>query len=342
MDNQRLFIAINLNADTKKELIALQNAVSSNSKHGNFTLQDNLHLTLAFLGDCTPAQTQAAKAAMDKVNFDPFDLTIDRIGRFKRDGGDIWWAGISESPQMLDLHRQLTTALSAQGFQLETRKFTPHITLSRKVITNTAPWQIKPFGEKAHSIHLMKSERISGVLTYTSIYVRGKKLNPIVVLPYDPTWPAQFEQIKAYLMPHIGHLIVDIHHVGSTSVPGLAAKPIIDFDIEIPSMDSFPAIKQQLAKIGYKHQGDYGIAGREVFKRETPDSFMEHHMYVCPTSSEELKRHIKLRSYLRANPAAAEEYGQLKAKNAQKYGNDIDAYINAKESFILNALASAK
>jgi len=151
----------------------------------------------------------------------------------------------------------------------------------------------------------------------------------------------EFEKIKAYLLSYISDLTVDIHHVGSTSVPGLSAKPIIDFDIEIASMNIFPDIKKRLETIGYHHAGDYGIPGREVFKREIPDDFMEYHMYVCPSNSAELSRHLKLQDYLRANPAAAEKYGALKLDLAKEHGNDIDAYIDGKAEFIKDCLAAS-
>ena len=168
----RLFIAINFNNETKTGLVAIRDELRSRSARGNFSLSENLHLTLAFLGECDAKQTAVAKAAIDAINFEPFDIMIERIGRFKRDGGDIWWAGVKESKALLDLQRDLTDKLIAAGFELEKRKYSPHITLGREVVTEAVPWQIKPFGETAHKIDLMKSERISVKLTYTSIYQR--------------------------------------------------------------------------------------------------------------------------------------------------------------------------
>ena len=338
----RLFIAINFSPETKEKLAALQNTLRAGSKHGSFTIPENLHLTLAFLGECDLSQTAAIKAAMDTVIFEPFDIKIGRVGYFKSNGGDTWWAGVNESKPLLDLQRKLADNLSAAGFNLDKRKYSPHITLGRRVITDMEPWQTEPFGETAHKIQLMKSERIDGKLTYTSIYVRGKKKKPIVVEQYNTDWPKAFEEIRAYLLPHIGDLIIDIHHVGSTSVPGLAAKPIIDFDIEIASMEVFGEIKNRLAKLGYRHEGDNGIEGREAFKREMLDDFMAYHMYVCPSDSAELMRHIKLRDYLRANPVAAGEYGALKLALAKKHGNDIDTYIDGKTAFIMECLDYAR
>jgi len=169
----RLFIAINFTADTRNGLLALRDELRSKSERGRFILPENIHLTLAFLGECDDKQTAAARTAMDAAVFDPFDLVIERIGRFKRDGGDIWWAGVGESKELIDLHRKLTSALCSNGFSLEKRKYSPHITLGREVRTNEAPRAIEPFGETVSFIDLMKSERIDSKLTYTSVYRCG-------------------------------------------------------------------------------------------------------------------------------------------------------------------------
>jgi len=157
------------NTDTRSRLLALRDELFSRSKRGNFSLPENIHLTLAFLGECDARQTAAAKAAMDAVRFDPFDIHIERIGRFRRDGGDIWWAGLRGNRQLSDLQRELTDKLIAAGFSLERREYKPHITLGREVVTDAFPCRIEPFGETVSSMELMKSERIAGKLTYTAI-----------------------------------------------------------------------------------------------------------------------------------------------------------------------------
>ena len=166
----RLFVAINFNNDTRAQLLALRDKLRSHSIGGNFSATENLHLTLAFLGECDAKQTAAAKAAMDTIRFGPFPLSIERVGRFKRDKGDLWWAGVQTTKPLIELHGDLTDKLIDKGFILEKRKYSPHITLGREVVTETAPWQIEPFGETVTSIDLMKSERINGKLTYSAIY----------------------------------------------------------------------------------------------------------------------------------------------------------------------------
>lgn len=166
----RLFIAINFNEETRSALVALSKALGTQATKGRFTAPQNLHLTLAFLGECNEKELEAAKAAMDGVSFKSFDLRIGQLGRFKRRGGDIWWAGVSENDQLAKVHRDLTDKLRQAGFQLENRPFNPHITLAREVITRTMPHSLEAFGQSIRTMELMKSERIAGRLTYTAIH----------------------------------------------------------------------------------------------------------------------------------------------------------------------------
>ncbi len=336
----RLFIAINLNEDTKARLVSLRDELRSRSARGRFVLPENLHLTLAFLGECDDKKAAAARQCMEGMEVQPVSLVVDRVGRFPRRAGDIWWAGLQGNEGLLDLQRILTNSLISAGFSLDARKYSPHITLGRQVVTGASPWRIQAFGETARVIDLMRSERIRGRLTYTSIFRRGQWENPITIEPYDPRWVDEFRRIREFLRPHLGGLALDIHHVGSTGVPGLAAKPIIDLDIEIRSMADFPALLRCLEKLGYSHKGDYGIGGREVVKRDRTDEFMKCHMYVCPSCSPELKRHLVFRDYLRSNPEAAREYGDLKHRLAAEHGCDIDAYIKGKTKFIEKVLSA--
>ena len=168
----RIFIAINFNRATKERLLALRDEVCRDSSGGRFSLPENLHLTLVFLGECDGKQTAAAKSVLDAISFEPFDITIDCVGRFKRDGGEIWWAGVRENKILTDLQRTLTAGLCSNGFVCDKRKYSPHITLGREIVTTANPRQIEPFGETVASIDLMKSERIGGKLTYTAIFTK--------------------------------------------------------------------------------------------------------------------------------------------------------------------------
>ena len=166
----RLFFAINFSEETKFQLSNLCDELQAKPARGNFSAPENLHLTLAFLGECDAKQLDDAKVALDSLKIEEMDVQIDRLGRFQRDGGDIWWAGIAENKTLLTLHKRLTENLTTAGFRLENRKYSPHITLARKVATNVRPWRIEPFGETIRSVELMKSERVKGKLIYTPIH----------------------------------------------------------------------------------------------------------------------------------------------------------------------------
>lgn len=166
----RLFIAVNVNDDTRSSLIRLQNDLRSNSKHGNFSSPENIHLTLVFIGECNEAQTKNVKEIMNSTSFEQFELIIDNIGRFRRNGGDIWWAGVRSNEHILTLQQDLTKKLTVAGFDIDTREYNPHITLGREVRTNEQPKNIEQFSETVNKIDLMMSDRIDGRLVYTRIY----------------------------------------------------------------------------------------------------------------------------------------------------------------------------
>jgi len=166
----------------------------------------------------------------------------------------------------------------------------------------------------------------------------GNNTRIIIIEPYNPAWPQEFARIKAHIWPHISGLALGMVHVGSTSVPNLPAKPIIDIDIIIQSYVVLPQIVDALDKLGYEHRGDLGIATREAFQRPVDSPFMAHHTYVCPQDSPELARHRFFSEYLRQNPVAAAEYAALKQGLAQRYPNDIDAYVDGKTEFIQKIL----
>ena len=156
----------------------------------------------------------------------------------------------------------------------------------------------------------------------------------VVVVPYDEKWKRDFLEIEAELRETLGGLALRIEHVGSTAVEGLSAKPIIDIDVVIEDGTVLDAVVAALAKIGYIHEGDLGIAGREAFRYEGKEHLQKHHLYVCQRDSAELRRHLAFRDYLRANRSAMREYGRIKEEGAQLYPFDIDGYIEYKSHWI--------
>lgn len=166
----RLFIAINFSPEMRGHLLSLQSELRRHAVRGRFTPPENLHLTLAFLGECSEKEAQTAAGVMDGLAFGSFPVSVGRVGRFRRDKGDLWWAGLDESRALLHLQEELSLKLKNAGFTLEDRKFKPHITLARDVVTDGPPWTLQPFEEDVCAIDLMRSEQIAGRLTYTSIH----------------------------------------------------------------------------------------------------------------------------------------------------------------------------
>ena len=160
------------------------------------------------------------------------------------------------------------------------------------------------------------------------------KKKHVVVQSYDKTWADDFVAIRDELNTVLKDLVLRIEHVGSTSVEGLSAKPIIDIDVVIQNKEKLPEVIAALQKLGYSHEGDQGIPGREAFKYEGKEHLRKHHLYVCTLDAEELRRHIVFRDYLRNNPEAVAEYSRIKEEGALLYPWDIDKYIEYKSPFI--------
>ncbi len=158
----------------------------------------------------------------------------------------------------------------------------------------------------------------------------------MLIVKYKSDWIKDFVALKRIIDKGLEGLEYHIEHVGSTSVPNLDSKPIIDIDIIYSEQADFDKIKLRLEKIGYYHNGNQGIKDRDVFKRtrrstnEMLDD-IKHHLYVCPITSKALERHILSRDFLRKNEWARVEYQQIKYKLAENAGQDRKIYADLKE-----------
>lgn len=158
----------------------------------------------------------------------------------------------------------------------------------------------------------------------------------MLIVKYTSDWVKDFAALKRIIDKGLEGLEYHIEHVGSTSVPNLDSKPIIDIDIIYSEQTNFDKIKLRLEKIGYYHNGNQGIKDRDVFKRtwrstnEILDD-IKHHLYVCPINSQALERHILSRDFLRKNDWARLEYQQIKYKLAEKADQDRKKYADFKE-----------
>ncbi len=158
----------------------------------------------------------------------------------------------------------------------------------------------------------------------------------ITISDYSKDWPQMFSKLKSEIWPHIRQYATSMEHVGSTSVYGLSAKPVIDIDIVIESRKLLKNVISTLEKLGYSHRGDLGIKDREAFSCRNPE--FPHNLYVCIEGSTALRNHLILRDHLSKNKRDRDTYANLKKKLAEKYTDDIDSYIEGKTEFIVSIL----
>ena len=166
----------------------------------------------------------------------------------------------------------------------------------------------------------------------------------VVIVDYNPGWPALYEEEKASILALIGEYVVGIHHVGSTSVPELGAKPIIDIMIGIPDLAFVDRCVPLLQSLGYEYLGEYGIPGRHYFRKPAVGGIEHrtHHIHMMQTNHSQWRRHLQFRDYLRSHPEDAKRYELLKRELAVRFGADRDGYTDAKTEFIEDILAKAE
>lgn len=160
------------------------------------------------------------------------------------------------------------------------------------------------------------------------------------VVPHDPSWPSQFAAERDDLLPVFGKAATAIHHIGSTSVPGLAAKPVLDILVEATSLRDVDALAPALESRGYQARGEYGVPGRRYFSR-LPRAGLKVHIHVFEVGHPHAGEQLLLRDYLRAHPRCAAQYGALKIALASEHADDRDAYQAAKADFVADLLRKA-
>ena len=160
----------------------------------------------------------------------------------------------------------------------------------------------------------------------------NRNMRTIEVVEYNPLWPKRFESERDLLHRTLRDVAVEIHHIGSTAVPGLAAKPIIDILIEVTDLSALDSLDGEMEAIGYEPKGEFGIPGRRYFRKGGDER--THHIHAFAQGDFNVTRHVAFRDYLRANPDVAREYGELKKRVALECQNDIDRYCDGKDAYI--------
>jgi len=162
---------------------------------------------------------------------------------------------------------------------------------------------------------------------------------PIQISDYDVTWPRLFDGFADAVRAHLGTLVQRVEHIGSTAVPGLPAKAIIDLDVVVESHADLPLAIARLTGMGYAHEGELGISGRHAFV--WPPGEPRHHLYLLTKNAKELHRHIAFRDALRGDRELRDRYGVLKRELASRYAADRAAYTLGKSKFIESVLGRA-
>lgn len=157
------------------------------------------------------------------------------------------------------------------------------------------------------------------------------------VEPYSPAWAAQFKAEATRIARALGDALLEVHHIGSTSVPGLAAKPVIDMMPVVRDLTSADARRESLEALGYEWCGEFGIPGRRYLRRSSPSNpdlrLFQLHVF-SQDSVDDIRRHLAVRDYLRTHVDAARAYGALKERLARRFPEDIDAYCDGKDDFV--------
>ena len=158
-------------------------------------------------------------------------------------------------------------------------------------------------------------------------------MREVRIVPHDPRWANEFEREAKRLRAVFGEAALAIHHIGSTAVPGLAAKPIVDVLPVVRDIGVVDALIDALAALGYTARGEFGLPGRRYFMRDV-DGSRTHNVHVYEAGNPEVKRHLAFRDYMISHPEEARAYGRLKEELARRFPTDLEAYMDGKDAFV--------
>ncbi len=161
----------------------------------------------------------------------------------------------------------------------------------------------------------------------------AEDVRTIRVVPHREEWTAQFDIEAEKLKTIFGDQVINIHHIGSTAIGGIVAKPIIDILIEVKDIQAVNQHNSAMKELGYIPKGEYGIPGRRFFIKGSEIN-RTHHVHIFENGDSQVSRHINFRDYLNLHPDVARAYSKLKQELAEKYPHDIESYMEGKSKFI--------
>ena len=163
----------------------------------------------------------------------------------------------------------------------------------------------------------------------------------VQVVPHDVAWKGQFQAEADLIAGALGDIVVALHHIGSTAIPGIFAKPIIDVLLEVADLERLGRRSRALEGLGYEALGEYGIVGRRYFRKNNLSGVRTHHIHAFRSNNVEIERYLAFRDYMIEHPEEARRYGELKRELATQHSEDIEAYMDGKDAYIKEQLSIA-
>lgn len=159
-------------------------------------------------------------------------------------------------------------------------------------------------------------------------------MSKVEVVRHNPQWRDAFEAEAKHVAAALGENVVAIHHIGSTAIPIIYAKPVVDLLVEVRDITEADGQSSAMESLGYEVMGEYGIPGRRYFRKDNQEGIRTHNIHAFEAGSAEVERHLAFRDYMIAHPVDAQRYSELKRKLAEEHPQSMDGYIDGKDGFI--------
>lgn len=156
----------------------------------------------------------------------------------------------------------------------------------------------------------------------------------VTVQPPNPQWHEAFHEEASQLARVLGRNAIALHHIGSTAIPNIYAKPVIDLLVEVADLAAVDGCNDAMGDLGYQVMGEFGLPGRRYFRKDNAEGDRTHHVHIFQQGSPEVTRHLAFRDYMIAHPVAAQQYSDLKRHLAAQHPHDINAYMDGKDAFV--------
>jgi GrpB-like predicted nucleotidyltransferase (UPF0157 family) len=169
---------------------------------------------------------------------------------------------------------------------------------------------------------------------YESIFIHIHAMQQVIVQAHNPHWATDFAAEADQIRGQLQHLAPQMHHIGSTAIAGIYAKPVIDMLLVVTDLRALDTANARMQSLGYEVMGEFGIPGRRYFRKNSAQGTRTHHVHAFAVGDANIERHLAFRDYMNRHPAAAAAYSALKQRLAAMHASDIDAYIDGKDAFI--------